>query len=168
VRVEIWQEGDLSGDFQVSANGTVIFPLLGERQVQGIPAERLEQELTRDYRQFLENPSVSVRVLKRIGISGEVRTPNLYMVDATVTLRDALAMAGGILPTGNPKDIRLLRDGEVLVADLDLNRFIGDMPIQSGDHIEVGPESWVSRNRYILTAGLGAFTSILAAVIVSR
>lgn len=168
VRVEVWREEDLSGDFTVDAAGNVVLPLLGERNVTGIPVMELERNLAEEFRGFLENPSVRVTVLRRIAIFGEVRNPNLYMVDGTVTLRDALAMAGGILPTGDRNNVRLLRDGEVLIASLDLGRLIGEMPIQSGDQIEVGPQGWVTRNRNFLTAALGALTTLLAALLWSR
>jgi len=168
VQVDIWQEAELSGSFNVDANGTVVLPLLGEREVTGVPVSELERNLANEYREFLENPSVRVTVLRRIAIFGEVRNPNLYMVDATITLRDLLAMAGGILPSGNRDEIRLLRDGQVLVSSLDLNRQIGETPIQSGDQIEVGQQGWAARNRTWLTAVLGAVTTITVAYIWSR
>lgn len=168
IQVSIWQEGDLSGAFNVDARGRVVLPLLGERDVTGIPVSDLEQDLAEEYREFLENPSVSVTALRRIAIFGDVRNPSLYMVDATVTLSDALAMAGGILPTGSRDQVRLVRDGQVVIASLDLDCLIGEMPIRSGDQIEVGQQGWMSRNRYMITAVLGAVTSLTAAVILSR
>jgi len=163
--VDIWQEEDLSGQFNVDANGNVVLPLVGEREVTGVPVPELERNLAGEYREFLENPSVSVTVRRRIAIFGEVRDPGLYMVDATVTLRDALAMAGGVLPTGDRDQVHLLRDGQALITSLDLNRLIGEMPIQSGDQIEVAEQGWVARNRGLLATAIGAITSITAALI---
>jgi polysaccharide export outer membrane protein len=166
--VDIWQEAELSGSFSVDANGTVVLPLLGEREVTGVPVSELERNLANEYREFLENPSVRVTVLRRIAVFGEVRNPNLYMVDATITLRDLLAMAGGVLPSGKRDEIRLLRDDQVLISSLDLNRQIGETPIQSGDQIEVGQQGWAYRNRTWLTAVLGAVTTVTVAYIWSR
>jgi polysaccharide export outer membrane protein len=143
----------------------VVLPLLGERKVTGISLSNLERSLTEEYWAFLENPSVRVTVLRRIAIFGEVRTPNLYWVDATVTLWDALALAGGILPTGNRDQVRLLRDGEVVIANLDLNRLVNQTPIQSGDQIEVGQQGWMARNRSVLLGFLGAVTTVLTAFV---
>lgn len=168
IRVSIWHEADLSGEFTVNANGAVVLPLVGEKRVAGVPVAEIERGLAEEYRAYLENPSVGVTVLRRLAIYGEVRNPNLYMVDETVTLRDALAMAGGILPTGDRNRVRLLRDGRVLVARLNLGRMVGEMPIRSGDEIEVGEQGWTARNRSWLAAAVGAVTTLTAALILRR
>lgn len=167
VRVRIWQEPDLSGEFMVDQNGIIIFPLLGERQIEGVSPEEVKSSLTADYREYLENPSVEVTVLRRIAILGEVREPSLYMVDPTVTLTEALALAGGIAPTGNKNDIRLVRNGQVLIQSMDANQSIGATAIQSGDQVVVGEQGWARRNITFITAGLGAATSIVVAMILA-
>jgi protein involved in polysaccharide export with SLBB domain len=162
VRVDIWQEPDLTGEFLVAPSGTAVFPLIGEKEVAGKAPAEVEAELAIEYREFLENPSVKVTALRRIAILGEVRVPSLYMVDATINLTDALAMAGGILPTGNQDDIRLIRDGVTLVQSLDTIQAFGAMPIQSGDQIQVGQKSWLSRNGGVI---LGTITSLTIATL---
>ncbi len=168
VKVEIWREPDLTGVFTVDENGIVVFPLLGEWQVTAVPADSLEQRLATEYRRYLENPAVDVTVLRRIAILGEVRQPGLYPVDATFTLTEALAVAGGVSPTGNKNDIRLIRDGVVVRRSLDAASVIATTPIQSGDQIEVGQRSWFSRNVAVVTTGIAAATSVLVAIIVRR
>ena len=162
VRVSIWQEPDLTGEFLVNRAGRVVFPLLGEREVAGISPEAVEAQLTAAYRTYLENPSVEVTVLRRIAILGEVRNPSLYMVDPTVSLTQALALAGGLTPTGDRNDIRLVRNGEMLVRSLDPSRAVGAMPIESGDEIHVGQRSWASRNFNVI---LGTVTSLTVATL---
>jgi polysaccharide export outer membrane protein len=111
VRVQVWRESDLSGTFEVDDRGIVVLPLLGERAVTGLSPDDLRDTLLEDYAEYLQNPSVQVTLLRRINILGEVRSPGLYPVDATISLADALAMAGGITPNGSPDDIRLIRGG---------------------------------------------------------
>ena len=160
IRVFIWQEPELSGEFLVAPNGMAVFPLLGKREVVGISPEQVESQLTADYAEFLENPSVTVTALRRIAILGEVRLPSLYQVDATVTLTEALALAGGLSPTANRNDIRLIRDGGVLIQSLDANNVLGATVIQSGDQIVVGQRGWASRNVALI---IGTITSITVA-----
>jgi polysaccharide export outer membrane protein len=167
VRVRIWQEPDLSGEFMVAQDGKVIFPLLGEKELAGHSPEEVQARLTADYREYLENPSVEVTVLRRIAILGEVREPSLYLVDPTVTLTEALALAGGVAPTGNKDDIRLVRGDQVLVQSMDTNMVVGATPIQSGDQILVGQQSWARRNVAFITAGVAATTSIVVAFILT-
>lgn len=162
VRVDIWQEPDLTGEFLVSPEGTVVFPLLGERVVAGKAPAEVESQLATEYREYLENPSVKVTALRRISILGEVRQPSLYMVDATVSLTEALAMAGGITPTGDPGKVTLVRNGTVLAASVDPGQAIGSMPIRSGDQIQVGQRGWFARNTNLV---LGTLTSITVATL---
>lgn len=168
VRVAIWRAPELSGEFMVAPEGYITFPLLGDRDVRGIPPADLEARIADEYRGFLENPSVTVSTLRRIAIIGAVRQPGLYSVDRTITLTDALAMAGGLGPAGDKNAIGLIRDGAVMIRSLDLSRTVTETSIRSGDQIEVGERSWFSRNTGVFTASILATASIVAAIIVSR
>jgi polysaccharide export outer membrane protein len=165
VRVSVWREPDVSGTFRVDDRGVVTLPLLGERQVQGMQGPALRDTLLADYRQYLQNPSIEVTVLRRINILGAVNKPGLYPVDATISLVEALGMAGGVSPTGNPDDIRLARDGRVIYEDLDRAALVGDIDVRSGDRIVVGEKSWLERNPGALIGSLlGAAVAITVAL----
>jgi polysaccharide export outer membrane protein len=141
-------------------------PLLGERQVTDLGLSTLRDSLLSEYREYLQNPSIEVTVLRRINILGEVRNPGLYPVDATVSLSDALAMAGGVAPNGNRDDIRLLRGSEVIRQDLDDATLVGMADIRSGDQIVVGEKGWLSRNPGAFFGSLIAAGAIVAAALV--
>lgn len=162
MRVDILEVPDLSGTFTVAPNGQVVLPLVGHELVAGEAPATVEAELLKAYGKYLETPSVKVTALRRIAILGAVRRPNVYMVDATVSLTDALAMAGGILPDGNPDNIRLIRGGQVLVQSLDAAEAVDATPIQSGDQIEVGTRGWLSRN---LSVVLGTVSTLTVAIL---
>ena len=72
--------------------------------------------------------------------------PNIYMVDVTSSLRDAVARAGGLLETGNKNKVSIIRDGrESRVKNWD--RVNGpETDLQSGDQIVVGRKSWLTLN----------------------
>src|ERR1700745_4280304 len=72
LRVRIWREGDLSGDFQVDEAGAVTLPLLGTRTVANVPMSQLREQLMRDYLQQLRNPSITITPFRRVNILGEV------------------------------------------------------------------------------------------------
>ncbi len=168
IKVEIWQEPDLSGEYMVNTEGVAVFPLLGERRVTGISAAVLERQLVADYKEYLENPSVNVTVLRRISILGVVRKPGLYPVDPTFTLTDALALAGGISPMGNQKDIRLVRSGRVIQRSLDGAVMVGSLSIGSGDQIVVGQRSWLSQNTGVVAGGIGTIATVLAIILTNN
>lgn len=154
VRVQVWREGDLSGTFTVDDRGVVTLPLLGEREVAGLEPAELRDDLLIDYREYLQNPSIQVTVLRRINILGAVTQPGLYPVDATISLSEALGLAGGITPEGDADDIRLYRDDRVISRDLDRNVLVGNVDIRSGDRIVVGERNWFERNPGALIGSL--------------
>lgn len=168
VRVQVWRESDLSGTFTVDDRGVVTLPLLGERAVRGLEPQELRYVLLSAYTQYLQNPSIEVTILRRINILGEVRTPGLYPVDATVSLADALAMAGGITPTADPNKIRLVRHNEVIAKGVDQTAVLGASDIRSGDQIVVGQKSWFSRNIAVVLGSAIAATALIAAALITN
>jgi protein involved in polysaccharide export with SLBB domain len=162
IRVAIWREEDLSGEFQVDQDGSVILPLLGRRQVVGISPDKLREQLTEEYGNFLVNTAVNVTLLRRVVVLGEVRVPGQYTVDATQSIADLIARAQGLTPEGNAEDIRLLRQGESFRTNLSGTQSIVEAGIRSGDQILVGKRPWLSRN----FPSLVGVASIIANVIV--
>lgn len=154
VKVAVWRESDLSGRFQVDDRGIVTLPLLGERQVGGMYGPDLRDRLLEDYREYLQNPSIEVTVLRRVNILGAVNAPGLYPVDETISLTEALGLAGGISPEGDAEDIRLYRDGSVIYDALDRSALVGDIDIRSGDRIVVAEKGWFERNPGALIGSL--------------
>lgn len=146
IRVAIWREQDLSGEFPVDSDGFVILPLLGRKRVVGISPDRLREQLTDEYGEYLVNTAVNVTLLRRIVVLGEVRVPGQYTVDATQSVADLIARAQGLTPDGNAQDIILVREGERFKTTLAGTQSIADAGIRSGDQIIVGKRSWWSRN----------------------
>lgn len=164
VRLQIWREPDLSGEFPVDNNGIVTFPKLGPLNVTAETAETLRSKLVAAYQEYLRNPSIEVTMLRRINVLGAVKTPGLYPVDPTMTIADAVALAGGATPDGDRRKIELLRNGQRLDVQLsDVSR-IADLPLRSGDQIFVPERSWISRNPGVLAASLSAAVSLIIAV----
>lgn len=163
VRLNIWREPDMSGDFTVDEAGMVIFPRVGEYRVIDESPESLKARLLADYQQYLRNPSIEITILRRIRIIGGVNNPGLHLVDPTVTVADALALAGGPDQNAKQDEIRIIRDGVELDVKLGANTRIGDSPLRSGDQIYVPLRSWVSRNAGLVAATLSAIVSLTIA-----
>ena len=161
VQVQVWREEDLSGEFTVDDRGVVTLPLLGERSVAGMEPRELREDLLADYREYLQNPSIQVTVLRRINILGSVAQPGLYPVDATISLSEALGLAGGITRGGDEEDIRVVRDGEVIHRALDQATLVGAVDIRSGDQIVVGEKGWFARNPGALVGSLLGATAVI-------
>jgi polysaccharide export outer membrane protein len=168
VRIQVWREEDISGTFTVDDRGVVTLPLLGTRRVTGLEPAELRDALLSDYTDYLQNPSIEVTILRRINILGEVRSPGLYPVDATISLADALALAGGITPTGNPDKIQLIRDNQVIAKGISQASLIGASDIRSGDQLVVGQKSWFSRNTGVILGSFIAATAVVTAALINN
>jgi polysaccharide export outer membrane protein len=163
VRVRVWREPDLSGDFAVDENGAVVLPRLGRMAAAGERPSVLRERIVGGYTAFLNHSSVEVTLLHRVQILGAVRNPGLYPVDATMTLGDALALAGGTTPQGHPDRVVLVhREGGGTTVSR--RTLIGDSPLRSGDQIYVPERSWASRNTGVLvgivTGALGLIATL--------
>ena len=167
ILVKIWREPDLSDTVQVDNAGLAVFPKLGPIKVTDIRPDSLERLLVRDYSRYLQNPSIRVTVLRRITIWGAVVRPGAYPVDLTMTITDALALAGGATPEGKANRVELRRGHGRRVINLSgETQRVGDTSLRSGDQLFVPQRSWGSRNSGLIVAVIGTVTSL--AFLISR
>jgi polysaccharide export outer membrane protein len=163
VRIAVWREPDLSGEFIVDDHGIVTLPLLGRIDVTSTPASSLSDKLIAAYAVQLKNPSVTVTALRRIYVLGDVMKPGLYPADPTMILAGVVALAGGATPTGDLSKIRVVRDGKTINTHLDANSILEMTDIRSGDQIFVDRRSWVDRNSAIVaSAAISAVTLVIS------
>lgn len=112
IRVIVFGQPDLSGQFQVDGSGSVALPLVGNIPAGGISAGQLEKriadKLSPDY---LRDPRVSVEVMtyRPFYIVGEVKTPGNYPYTNGMTVINAVAMAGGFTYRARDDDFYITR-----------------------------------------------------------
>jgi len=99
VRLLTYGEDGLSGDFRVSAAGTIAVPLLGGVHAAGLTPAELQQSVADQLKQkgLLQNPSVAAEVstYRPIFVLGEVNKPGEYPYQPGMTVVTAAAVAGG-------------------------------------------------------------------------
>lgn len=146
VALKIWNEPAMSDTFTVAENGEVILPKLGAMRVASHSVGSLQDSVRTAYTAYLRNPSVEISVLRRVGVSGAVRQPGIFLVDLTMTLPDVIAQAGGLVEAGDPNDVIVIRDGEQLrFRAADQERFVA-AELHSGDQVVIGYKSFIARN----------------------
>ena len=165
IQLVVWREEDLTGEFLVDRTGSVVLPLVGEYNVLSETPERFEARVVAAFRRSIVNPSIDVTVLRRVRIMGAVTEPGLYNVDPTMSVADALALAGGRTPLGDKSRVLLNRNGEQIGSYVDVNTPIYESPIRSGDELLVPERSWFSRNVGVAIAGVSTVAAILVAII---
>lgn len=112
IKITIFGEKDLSGDYKVGGDGTIALPLIGVVNVQDLSlrqAERaIEAELLKGY---LKDPSVSIEVQESrpFYIMGEVRSPGSYNYVNGMNVLQAVAISGGFTYRANRKLVEVIR-----------------------------------------------------------
>jgi polysaccharide export outer membrane protein len=165
IAVVIWREEDLSGQFPVDETGAVTLPMLGRREVTGVPWQMVRDSLLSEYQAQLRNPSIQLTPLRRVNVLGEVYRPGLYELDPTVSLAGVIAMAGGATPSGDLNKIRVIRDGRVIRERVAAGASLNSADVRSGDQIFVEQRSWFVRNSTFVISLLFSATSIVITLV---
>lgn len=167
VRLKIYREPDLSGDYDVNAQGVSVFPKVGAVHVTDITTDSLQHLLVSTYSEYLRDPAIEVTPLRRVTVLGAVKQPGLYNIDPTMSIADAVAMAGGSTPDGNQKKVDLIREGKRQSLNVTARTQIAAMSMRSGDELYVPERSWLARNGYIVGAAIGA-AAILTTTLITN
>jgi polysaccharide export outer membrane protein len=104
VRVNVYGEETLSGEFFVAGNGKVSLPLVGEVQAAGLTVRAFQDEVQQALSDgYLKDPKVSAEVLnyRPFYIMGEVSRPGEYPYTNGLTVLNAVATAGGFTYRAN-------------------------------------------------------------------
>lgn len=158
VDVKVFQVPDLSGEYQVGANGALELPLVGSVPVEGQTPSQFANTLERLYsRRYLNDPDISVRIIetaqRNVVVEGGVTVPGVYPLEGETSLLGAIALARGVAPeTGNARRVAIFRqvEGQRMAAAFDVVAIRrGEMAnplVYPGDTIVVDANS--SRSAY--------------------
>lgn len=117
VRVIVFGEEELTGEFQVDSSGTISFPLLGAIAAAGKTPRDIEQSITEGLRvRYIAQPRVSVEVLnfRPFYILGEVNAPGEYPYVDGLTVLNAVATAEGFTYRANQRFVMIRRSGSAV------------------------------------------------------
>jgi protein involved in polysaccharide export with SLBB domain len=138
IRIHVYGEEDLT--FQqllIGPNGRISYPFLGELQVSGKSAARLQQMLIDGLRpDYLIDPRISVSIVRYrpFFVNGEVKSPGGLDFQPGLTLRKAISLAGGFTERANTKQVLVIADSD---PSLEEQKVDLDYRVQPGDIITV-------------------------------
>jgi protein involved in polysaccharide export with SLBB domain len=134
VRINVFGEPSLSGEYQVSGTGTVAMPLVGDVKAVGLSARELEAALVQRYAgDYLKDPKIAVEVFdfRPYFILGEVQRPGRYPSTEASSVLGAIATAGGFTYRANTKHVFIRRAGDPkeyqVEPGVDVRIFPGDV-----------------------------------------
>lgn len=112
VRVNVFGEEALTGEFIVGGSGKVSLPLIGEVQASGLTIGQFQEEIAQALRQgYINEPRVSAEVLnyRPFYILGEVKKPGEYPYTNNLTVLNAVATAEGFSYRANTRVVYIKR-----------------------------------------------------------
>ncbi len=112
IRVNVFGEEALTGEFLVGSSGKISLPLIGEVQAQGLTIAELQEQIAVALRQgYINEPRVNAEVLnyRPFYILGEVNTPGEYPYTANLTVLNAVATAGGFTYRADTRRVYIKR-----------------------------------------------------------
>ncbi|HEX3810655.1 MAG TPA: polysaccharide biosynthesis/export family protein [Rhizomicrobium sp.] len=134
VRVTVFGEDDLSGEFQLDGNGFISLPLIGQVHASGLTTDQLAGAITNDLREgYLNQPRVSVAIstYRPFYIIGQVNKPGEYPYVNDMTVLNAVAMGGGYTDAANETTVYVRgkdeSDEHAVIADSTTQIHPGDV-----------------------------------------
>jgi len=109
---------DFAAQYTVNSEGTVNVPLIGEMKAAGLTAAQLERSIQTKLvaEKIFTRPTVLVNIAQSnryVSISGGVRAPQRLLWSSDLTLSSGIGNCGGLGDFGNPKGIKIIREGKI-------------------------------------------------------
>lgn len=150
LRIQVFQNPDLTTETRVSENGSITYPLIGNLKVGGLSIAAAEKKIAAALKDggFVRQPQVNVVLLQILGnqvsVLGQVNRPGRFPLETLSRVSDMLAVAGGTTPTGDDFAIVTgVRNGERFRKVIDIpDLYLGegsedDIILAGGDVIYV-------------------------------
>ncbi|MGD9804275.1 MAG: polysaccharide biosynthesis/export family protein [Hyphomicrobiaceae bacterium] len=103
IRLKVYQRDDISGDYAVREDGTIVIPVLGQFEAFGKTAKEVENRIVDALMMATSAPvnvSLDVAQWRPIYVLGGVDKPGIYPYTPGMTILHALAAAGGMYRLG--------------------------------------------------------------------
>ncbi len=111
--VNVWKEPEISRSVLVRPDGRISLPLIGDLPANGRTPVQLRDDIKLQLRGYLSDPEVTVIVQearsRKFNILGEVEHPGSYALGKSMTVLDAIAMAGGFREFAKTTKVFILR-----------------------------------------------------------
>lgn len=142
LKITVYGEEALTGDYDVNPAGYVAMPLIGTIRAAGRSQIEFGRDVADKYRRggFLQDPHVTVAILqfRPFYVIGEATTPGEYPFRSGLNVHTAVAMAGGFTYRASKSYVLIRHAGDEVWKEYSLTE---PVPIAPGDLIRV-PERY--------------------------
>jgi polysaccharide export outer membrane protein len=144
IKVQVYQNPELSFEVRVSESGVVNYPLVGPVQLGGLTVGEAEQRIAKALQtgNILKAPQVSINVAQvrgsQVAVLGEVQKPGRFPLETTnVRVSEMLAAAGGVTQNGDDRVVVTgTRSGQPFRKEVDVRALFAG---QSADDVTLAP-----------------------------
>ncbi len=118
-----------SNEYKIDNEGFILLPEIRRFKAKGLTDEELEKKLEFAYLKFIKNPDIEISIskkrIKKVFISGEVKTPGLYEFEPSSTnkinsdmnriyyLYEAIKQTGGFTNFADLSNIKIIRENSL-------------------------------------------------------
>ncbi|WP_242186680.1 polysaccharide biosynthesis/export family protein [Sphingomonas sp. CARO-RG-8B-R24-01] len=137
VRVNVYNEAGVSGEFAVNSEGNVSIPLVGMIRAQGQTIGEFSDSLTKTLQtRYYKTAHVAVDLIaaRPIYVLGEVNKAGQFPYQAGMTVLGAVATAGGFSYRANQKTVMIRHNGEAAEQRAPLT---AELSVQPGDTVRI-------------------------------
>ena len=142
IKITVYGEDSLTGDYDINPAGYVTMPLIGTVRAAGRSQTELAKDLTAKFSRggFLQDPHVTVAIVqfRPFYVLGEATTPGEYPFRSGLNVHTAVAMAGGFTYRASRTYVLVRHSSEEVWKEYSLAE---PVPIAPGDIIRV-PERY--------------------------
>lgn len=137
LRITVFNEPELTGQYVVGSGGTIAYPLVGSVNAAGMTVAEFTETLQTALQTYVRSPSVSVEVTnyRPFFILGEVQRPGTYPYSANLTVLNAVATAGGFTYRANERRVYIRHANSGVETEFPLTP---STPVLPGDTIRIG------------------------------
>ncbi|OSM02369.1 polysaccharide biosynthesis/export family protein [Magnetofaba australis] len=142
IQIDVAEEPEMSVKARIQADGKISYAFVGEILAQGLSVKQLEKKIyDRLIDGYLKNPKVSISVLtyRMFYINGEVSSSGGFAYQPGLTVRKAVALAGGFTERANEDGVTVIRGSD---PEQQQRRIALDSPVFPDDILTVPEGFW--------------------------
>lgn len=152
LRIQVFQNPDLTTETRVSEKGYITFPLVGAVEVGGLPIGDAEKKISAALKKggFVKQAQINIVLLQmrgsQVSVLGQVNRPGRFPLETLSRVSDMLAAAGGATPVGDDFAIVTgLRDGKPFRKVIDIPALYLDEQSDENIYLTGGDTIYVHR-----------------------
>jgi len=139
ISIIVFNEEDMTvRNVRVPKQGVITFPYLGEIKVSGLTLRKLKKKLVKKLKKgYLKKPELVINIesYRPFFVNGQVNSPGGYPYVDGLTVRKAIAIAGGLTDRASLKKVSLVVEGKKASKKIDKSL---DVSMNAGDVLTIG------------------------------